>query len=286
MIRPGTAEQRDALDAGDLRMIAELWASPPKETLGTLPKPTRKNAEKGNCDVCGKYHGLPAVHLDYMGHADVTLALLDVDPEFTYEWLTNEDGSMLVRKPGNRLVLEGSLTVLGVTRSGVGTCESSKMEPEKELIGDLLRNCAMRFGIATALWSKSDAHESEEHDRPQPYRTSGAQPWDEPAKTEEPHPNAERVAAVLEEFSRLTEAQQAKIREWKPKNRSLSGKALLEDEPWLQIVETFLDELHDVAVGPSDTPLEAAESDANDLGVQEDQSATEAAEDQLLGEGY
>lgn len=37
-----------------------------------------------------------------------------------------------------------------------GTCEDRKFEPEKELIGDLLRNGAMRFGIGLALWAKEE----------------------------------------------------------------------------------------------------------------------------------
>ena len=37
----------------------------------------------------------------------------------------------------------------------VGTCEARKADPEKELIGDLLRNAGLRFGIGTKLWSKA-----------------------------------------------------------------------------------------------------------------------------------
>jgi hypothetical protein len=54
-----------------------------------------------------------------------------------------------------RLVMWGYLTVHGVDRLCVGTCEPGKGDPEKELVGDLLRNGAMRFGIGTKLWSKA-----------------------------------------------------------------------------------------------------------------------------------
>ena len=48
------------------------------------------------------------------------------------------------------------LTVLNKTILGVGSCKSDKPELDKELVGDFLRNAAMRFGVALNLWSKSD----------------------------------------------------------------------------------------------------------------------------------
>jgi hypothetical protein len=46
--------------------------------------------------------------------------------------------------------------VLGKTIIGVGSCKADKDDAAKELIGDALRNAAMRFGIAINLWSKAD----------------------------------------------------------------------------------------------------------------------------------
>jgi hypothetical protein len=51
---------------------AELRKPFPKEVVGLLPKPYKKDSPKGKCKDCGGYHGLPAVHLDYVGHAAVT----------------------------------------------------------------------------------------------------------------------------------------------------------------------------------------------------------------------
>jgi hypothetical protein len=90
-----------------------------------------------------------------MGHAEVTLALIDADPLWEWDAVRGEDGMPIVDKQANRYVMWGTLTVCGVTRPCVGTCDSNKPEPEKELIGDLLRNGAMRFGIGTKLWSKA-----------------------------------------------------------------------------------------------------------------------------------
>ena len=52
----------------------------PRESIGILPKPYKADSLKGQCSVCNGYHGLPAVHLDYVGHAAVTDRLLTVDP--------------------------------------------------------------------------------------------------------------------------------------------------------------------------------------------------------------
>jgi hypothetical protein len=50
----------------------------------------------------------------------------------------------------------GKLTLLGKSMICVGSARADKADYEKELIGDLLRNGSMRFGIALNLWSKQD----------------------------------------------------------------------------------------------------------------------------------
>ena len=145
-----------------LAAIPDKYAKPDPATLSKLPKPTKRENEKGKCDVCGGWHGLPAIHIDYMGHADITLALIAIDPFWNWEPAAIDPatgGPMIQRqdgKDGGRLVMWARLNLLGKSILGVGTCETSKGDPEKELIGDFLRNAAMRFGVATALWSKAD----------------------------------------------------------------------------------------------------------------------------------
>lgn len=141
-----------------LAAIPKKWAHPPAETLGKLPKPYKSESPKGDCKECGKYHGLPAMHLDFMGHADLTMALIEIDPLWTWEpgAVDPETGGPMVTQQGKRYVMWAKMTLLGKTLPGVGTCEVTKPEPEKELIGDFLRNAAMRFGVATMLWSKAE----------------------------------------------------------------------------------------------------------------------------------
>jgi trans-2-enoyl-CoA reductase len=58
--------------------------------------------------------------------------------------------------------------VLGQTRLGVGTARHDKADLDKELIGDFLRNAAMRFGICLSLWSKTEWEDQPEGIRPAP----------------------------------------------------------------------------------------------------------------------
>lgn len=131
------------------------------EQIDKLPKPTRRDADKGKCKECGGWHGLPAVHLDYVGHAQVTDRLLDVDPAWSWEPVAFTDQGLPAFDQQGGLWIR--LTVAGVTRLGYGDAQG-KQGPNavKEAIGDALRNAAMRFGVALDLWSKSDLLSSTE----------------------------------------------------------------------------------------------------------------------------
>jgi hypothetical protein len=57
------------------------------------------------------------------------------------------------------------LTVCGVTRLGYGHPDGKKGgDAIKELIGDALRNAAMRFGAALDLWHKGELHKDSPDD--------------------------------------------------------------------------------------------------------------------------
>lgn len=133
---------------------------------------------KSKCDACGNWITSAHTHLDYVGHAEVTDRLLTVDPAWTWEptgW--SAEGSPVVGRSANgrELVLWIKLTVCGVTRLGVGSVEANKPEAEKQLIGDALRNAAMRFGVALNLWSKTELEGAELPDA-QPEPTGDARP--------------------------------------------------------------------------------------------------------------
>lgn len=143
----------------------------PDHQISLLPRPTKKDNPKGSCRECGGYHGLPAVHLKYVGHAALTDRLLDADPLWTWEPLSlDSNGLPAFDKTGGLWI---KLTVCGVTRLGYGNAQDSEYKEvgarEKEVIGDALRNAAMRFGAALDLWHKGELHahiENEESIKP------------------------------------------------------------------------------------------------------------------------
>lgn len=150
---PGLSEKDfDTLTTG-LSKLREPFAP---DQIEKLPKPTWKGAwadKRGShCPVCNGYHVLEnCIHLDYVGHANATNRLLDADLAWNWEPLSwTEEGTPRFSDGG----LWIKLTVCGVTRLGFGDGSSVK-----EVIGDAIRNAAMRFGVALDLWAKINLHE-------------------------------------------------------------------------------------------------------------------------------
>lgn len=134
----------------------------PANQISVLPKPYTRDSPKGKCAECGGYHGLPAVHLDYVGHAALTDRLLDADPVWTWEPVPDPKGLGLPVSEGGLWI---RLTVCGVTRLGYGCADGKKGgDAVKEVIGDALRNAAMRFGAALDLWHKGQLHDVDDGD--------------------------------------------------------------------------------------------------------------------------
>lgn len=150
--------------------LAKLREPFPAHQISKLPKPTKKQTEdvradfkKGiRCQVCGSWHHPDVIHLDYVGHAALTDRLLDVDPEWTWEPMGTTPEGLPVMNGG----LWIKLTVCGVSRYGYGAADGkSGGDAVKEMIGDALRNAAMRFGAALDLWHKGDLHsDTPQHD--------------------------------------------------------------------------------------------------------------------------
>ena len=119
---------------------AQLRAPFPPEQIHKLPRATRRDNQKGKCTECGGWHGLPAVHLDYVGHAEVTDRLLKVDPTWTWEPIAFDERGLpaFVYNGSAPVGLWIRLTVCGVTRIGYGSVEPGVFDAEKQLIGDCL----------------------------------------------------------------------------------------------------------------------------------------------------
>lgn len=174
MSTPETREKSKPEPVTGLDLLRQPF---PAHQISKLPKETKKQREereadrsKGiNCQVCGGWHHRNAVHLDYVGHAALTDRLLDTDPLWSWEPAAFRDGLPAFDNTGGLWI---KLTVCGVTRLGYGHAAAKpQMDPgarEKEVIGDALRNAAMRFGAALDLWHKGDLHVDEpgEDDKP------------------------------------------------------------------------------------------------------------------------
>ena len=212
----------------------------PKEVEGILPKPYKADSAKGNCNVCGGYHGLPAAHLPFVGHAAITDRLLAVDPGWTWDFVATDPntGMPLLDSEKNLWI---TLTVCGVTRKGCGDGPSMKVR-----IGDALRNAAMRFGVALYLWTKdeleSDVAESDE--KPSRARAPKSQPAPEGPKSQpapdkgEKDPETEKARRAMWAVAHEKFPDEAEFRTWIAKGLGLEPDVSLSTLTRAQMVET------------------------------------------------
>jgi hypothetical protein len=162
----------DALEALKPQ-LAKLREPFPANQISKLPKPLAKREvmdtiPKAKCQECGGYHATSKIiHLDYVGHAALTDRLLDTDLEWSWEPVAfTAEGLPALDRNGGLWI---KLTVCGVTRYGYGSADGkSGGDAVKELIGDALRNAAMRFGAALDLWHKGDLHAEGDESGTQP----------------------------------------------------------------------------------------------------------------------
>lgn len=210
----------------DLDQIELLPKYTGQKVNGKIPKEAYKK-----CQECGGYHPFPCVHLNYVGHAQITDRLNEVDPTWNWEPAATDERGLPVTSDGGMWI---RLTVLGVTRWGFGDAQG-KQGPDavKEMIGDAIRNAAMRFGVATYLWSKSEKAKrtlvegsDEAHEKP----SKPAVGQQAPKKQQDPKMAAKRrlndaLKAYCEKVGKTVEAE---IEE-------LGGKEFLgkQDVEWL-----------------------------------------------------
>jgi hypothetical protein len=181
----------------------------PEHLIGKLPKVNcgdckKKRCEKhspSKCAVCGGWLGFH-IHLDYVGHAETTAQLLEADIGWNWEPVAFDANGLPVFDADGGLWIK--LTVCGITRLGYGTADNangfkSPGDIRKEIIGDALRNAAMRFGWALNLWAKTDIHERAPQEEPE-------QPKAAPRRqAQRPQPKARASAPSPVEQSRPTE---------------------------------------------------------------------------------
>lgn len=204
------------IEAPSLAKLREPFAP---NHISKLPKPTkaqtdavRADFKKGvRCKDCGSWHHPDVVHLDYVGHAALTDRLLDTDPEWSWEPVAFTDLGLPAFDQTGGLWIR--LTVLGVTRLGYGHAAGKpNADPgarEKEVIGDALRNAAMRFGAALDLWHKGDLHADEDTAAAEPEAKQQRQQSDPNGPVEGGMPDAEW--AKLAQLLKATETPAARL---------------------------------------------------------------------------
>ena len=209
--------------------LARLREPFPAEHVGLLPRITCPNCSKAQgrccnehtkskCEACGNYITNRHMHLDYVGHGAVTDRLLEVDPSWSWEPLAFDAGGMPSFVYGNDnkspVAFWIKLTVLDVTRLGVGTCEQGQFDAEKVLIGDALRNAAMRFGVALDLWIKGHA-EDDERTTATSERSSNRQgpPASDPSQTI-PAAGPEQISQILAAIETFDDDTKEKLKGW------------------------------------------------------------------------
>ena len=119
-----------------LRAILDNYGVPDPKIVGKLPR--------------------GGTQLDFVGHADITKILIEIDPMWWWEPAGWDNGRPAIYVVNGMAVMWGHLYVLNKQILGVGTVKHDKADLDKELVGDFLRNAAMRFGICLSLWTKQE----------------------------------------------------------------------------------------------------------------------------------
>jgi len=131
-----------------LKAVLEQYATPDPKIVGYIQR--------------------SGINLAYVSHAEITRILIEIDPMWNWQPAAWIDGKPAIQESNGMATMWGSLTLLGKTLIGVGSVRADKPDYEKELVGDFLRNAAMRFGICLALWSKQDWETAKPANQPKP----------------------------------------------------------------------------------------------------------------------
>lgn len=208
----------------DIEGLQRLRAPFAEGMVDKLPKGVRKNQDGSDprpehCKVCLGYHKPASFHLDYIGHARVTDRLNSIDPlwfwtpyaedPITHLPLLDYDGQ---NRPCGMWM---KLHVCGKTMIGYGTTEP-KPDAIKELIGDALRNAAMRLGVALGMWVKGEMESLADTPESLGQQAAAAKPPERDPQTKQPKitkPQADDLVAMFDDITDDDERKKAK-REW------------------------------------------------------------------------
>lgn len=206
--RVAAQEAKEALESAThpAKRVWDALAAPfAQDDLERLPRPLRaRDDNKGRCEdtpngryysadqhYCNGWHAR-AVHLDYVGHAGITMRLNDVlgPGGWDFQPYAHQEPGLPVMGRGE---FYATLTIRVLDQEPVTKWDlASNYSSLQEAYGDALRRCAMRFGVGTYLWSKSER------------ALALKQATDEP-----PEPPAEQQAPPVQEDQTRQEASPA-----------------------------------------------------------------------------
>lgn len=221
----------------------------PPESIGKLPKPLKRDdSAKGKCapgspfsadgHFCGGWHSR-SLHLDFAGHAAVTDRLLAVDPMWSWEPLAlDSNGLPCFDQRGNLWI---RLTICGVTRLGVGDGSSLK-----EVIGDAIRNAAMRFGVGLDLWAKENLVEFAQHAQ----QAAATPPAAEPRITET---QSKRLHALLRECGIDDRDKKLALAKWST-GREIASTSELTVREASALIDYLVNRAADMAAAAKEKP--------------------------------
>jgi hypothetical protein len=167
----GLRKLREPFPEAEIRYLPRVWCGSCKGSRGQGCNQHRM----GKCGKC-KQKMPEGGHIDlrYVGHAEATNRLLNVDPFWDWEPLTVDERGLPQADGYKGLWIR--LTVCGVTRLGYGHAgDKTGGDAIKEVIGDAIRNAGMRFGMALDLWTTSDLEIIESGEQPAEQQPGGKQ---------------------------------------------------------------------------------------------------------------
>ncbi len=204
----------------DIEGLQRLRAPFAEGMIDKLPKGVRdKDAPAAHCSVCLGYHKPASIHLSYIGHARVTDRLNSIDPLWFWTPYAEDPITglpLLDYDSQNRPCgMWMKLHVCGKTMIGYGTTEP-KPDAIKELIGDALRNAAMRLGVALGMWVKGEMESLADTPESLGQQAAAAKPPERDPQTKQPKitkPQADDLVAMFDDITDDDERKKAK-REW------------------------------------------------------------------------
>ena len=162
-----------------LRGVLDKYGTPDPKIVGKLPK--------------------GGIMLDFVGHADVNKALIEIDPLWTWQPVAWDDDGMPKIKVANGVAtMWGIMTIHGKQMLGVATVQANKPDLYKELASDFLRNAAMRFGIYLSLWTKNEWEEQAAPEKPSARKAKAEKTEDDTMRPAHPDALKKFVAVCAE----------------------------------------------------------------------------------------